>query len=92
MAVAVLVDNPDGSQEIYEQVREQLGLQHGPAGGIFHAAGPGPNGGWRVLELWESEEEARRFAEERLFPALAAAGAPPDRIDRQVWPVHNYLK
>jgi hypothetical protein len=44
VAVAVVVDNPDGSQEIYEKVRAQMGLE-GPAGGIFHAAGPSPNGG-----------------------------------------------
>ena len=67
MAVAVLVDNPEGSQEMYEQVRAELGLDE-PAGGIFHLAGPSPNGGWRVLEVWESEEDARRFLEERLFP------------------------
>src|SRR2546429_81521 len=57
VAVAVMVDNPEGSQEIYEKVREQLGLGDAPAGGIFHAAGPSPNGGWRVIELWESEED-----------------------------------
>ncbi|MGH2371818.1 MAG: hypothetical protein ACRDI2_26905 [Chloroflexota bacterium] len=74
MPVAVLVDNPEGSQEIYEKVRAQLGLE-APAGGIFHAAGPSPNGGWRVLEVWESEEDARRFAQERLMPAFDAAAA-----------------
>ena len=50
VAVAMLVDNPEGSQEIYEKVRAQLGLD-APAGGIFHLAGPSPNGGWRVLEV-----------------------------------------
>ena len=43
MAIAMLVDNPEGSQEIYEKVRAQLGLE-APAGGIFHAAGPSPTG------------------------------------------------
>ena len=27
MTVAVVVDNPEGSQEIYEKVRGQLGLE-----------------------------------------------------------------
>jgi len=54
MAVAMLVDNPEGSQETYDSVRERLGLER-PAGGIFHVAGPSPNGGWRVIEVWESE-------------------------------------
>ena len=75
MAIAVLVDNPEGSQEIYEKLWAQIGRE-GPAGGIFHAAGPNPNGGWRVIEVFESEEDARRFQEERLMPALATAGVP----------------
>ena len=74
MAVAMLVDNPEGSQETYDRVRERLGLER-PAGGIFHVAGPSPNGGWRVIEVWESEEDAKRFVE-RLRPAFEAVGAP----------------
>ena len=90
MVVAVMVDNPEGSQEIYEKVRENAGLQE-PGGGILHVAGPSPNGGWRVIELFESEESAKRFLTERLGPAFRAAGAsaPPPP---QVWPVHNYMK
>jgi hypothetical protein len=89
MAVAMLIDNPNGSQEIYEQLRERIGLEK-PAGGIFHVAGPGPNGGWRVIEIWESEEDAKRFLVERLRPAAEAIGtAPPP--PPELWPVHNYM-
>ncbi|MGW6565444.1 hypothetical protein [Streptomyces sp. NPDC054975] len=91
MAIAMLVDNPHGSQEIYDKVREQLGLQQKPAGGIFHAAGPSPNGGWRVIEVWESEEDAKRFLAERLAPALQAAGAAGPPPTPQFWPVYDYM-
>jgi hypothetical protein len=90
VAVAMMVDNPEGSQEVYEKVREHLGLQDKPAGGIFHAAGPGPNGGWRVIEVWESQEDADRFFKERLGPAFEAVGAP-GRAQREFWPVHDYM-
>jgi hypothetical protein len=89
MAVAMMVDNPHGSQEIYDRLRKQLGLEK-PAGGIFHVAGPSPNGGWRVIEVWESEEDAKRFVTERLLPAFEAIGAPP-APPPEFWPVHNYL-
>jgi hypothetical protein len=89
MAVAMLIDNPNGSQEIYEQLRERIGLDK-PAGGIFHVAGPSPNGGWRVIEIWESEEEAKRFLAERLGPAAEASGAAPPPPP-ELWPVHNYM-
>ncbi len=90
MSVAMMVDNPDGSRETYDKVIEHLGLGEKPAGGIFHVAGPSPNGGWRVVEVWESEEDAQRFVRERLGPALEAAGVsrPPNP---QIWPVHNYM-
>lgn len=89
MTIALLLDNPTGSKEIYESVREQLKLER-PAGGIAHVAGPSPNGGWRVIELFESEEEAKRFLQERLGPAVKAAGGPPPPPP-EFWPVHNYM-
>ena len=89
MAVAMMVDNPEGSQKIYDAVREKAGLDR-PAGGIFHVAGPSPNGGWRVIEVWESEEDAKRFVKERLLPALEAVSAPPPPPP-EFWPVHNYM-
>ena len=45
-----------------------------PAGGILHVAGPSPNAGWRVIEVFESEVHAGRFLEERFGPALEAVG------------------
>lgn len=86
MAVALLVENAEGSRETYERVRRRLGSRK-PAGGIFHIAGPGPNGGWRVIEVWESEEDADRFFRERYIPALRDAGG--HRLPRrELWPVH----
>jgi hypothetical protein len=90
MAVAMLIDNPNGSPEIYEQLRERIGLDK-PAGGIFHVAGPSPNGGWRVIEIWESQEDAKRFLAERLRPAAEAVGAPAPPPP-ELWHVHNYMR
>ena len=89
MAVAMMIENPHGSQEIYERIRELIGLER-PAGGIFHLAGPSPKGGWRVIEVWESEEDAQRFFEERVRPAAEAVGAPAPPAP-QLWPVHRYM-
>ena len=91
VTVAMLIDNPEGSQELYDKVRAQLNLEQ-PAGGIFHLAGPSPNGGWRVLEVWESKEDAMRFREERLMPAFDAAGVPRPQVRPEFWEIHNYMK
>jgi hypothetical protein len=82
MPVAMMVDNPQGSQETYDQVREQAGLDR-PAGGVLHVAGPSPNGGWRVIEVFDSEDAAKRFVKEHLAPGLPGhrgAAASPARI------------
>ncbi|MEA2330677.1 MAG: hypothetical protein QOH58_815 [Thermoleophilaceae bacterium] len=91
MTVAMLVDNPAVSQEQYDKVREHLGLD-APAGGIVHIAGPSPNGGWRVIEVWESEDDAERFFQERLRPAFEAVGISGPPPQPQFWPVHSYIK
>jgi hypothetical protein len=90
VAVAMMVDNPGGSQEVYDRIRGYLGIEK-PVGGIFHVAGPSPNGGWRVIEVWESEDEANRFFRERFFPALEALGIEGPPPTREFWPVHNAL-
>jgi hypothetical protein len=91
VAVAMMVENPEGSQEIYERIRAHLGLEK-PAGGIFHIAGPSPNGGWRVIEVWESEDEANRFLQTQFFPALRELGLDGPLPSREFWPVHNAMK
>ena len=84
----------DGRQPRWIQgdVREGPGgaRADAPAGGIFHCAGPSPNGGWRVIEVWESEEDAMRFRNERLMPAFEAVGAPTPSAP-EFWPLHNVM-
>jgi hypothetical protein len=89
MPVAMMVDNPQGSQETYDQVRKEVGLDR-PAGGVLHVAGPSPNGGWRVIEVFDSEDAANRFVKEHLAPAFQAIGAPPPPPP-ELWPVHHYM-
>ncbi|HEY7148773.1 MAG TPA: hypothetical protein VH420_04940 [Gaiellaceae bacterium] len=90
MAVALMLESRKGSAEEYERIRRRLGSDK-PAGGIFHIAGPGPNGGWRVIEVWETEEQAERFFREHYIDALRSAGvrALPRR---ELWPVHAAMR
>jgi hypothetical protein len=47
------------------------------------------DGGWRVVEIWESEEAARKFDEERVEPVLQQVGI--QRPAPAVWQVHNLV-
>ena len=56
MALAFLLEFPGVTQEQYDKVLEKLQLGGKTyQGGIFHVAGP-MEGGWRVVDVWESEE------------------------------------
>ena len=91
MAFVRLFDNPEGTQEQYDAASQQLGItaENLPDGGLFHVAGPSPSGGWRVVEVWESEEAARTFDEETLLPLLQSVGV--ERPEGETWPVHNLV-
>lgn len=86
--VAMVLEWPGETQEQYEQLVKVLALDENPPdGGIFHVCGPIP-GGWRVLEVWESEEAFWRFFNERLKPAVRQVEIP-GMPDPQLFPVHT---
>jgi hypothetical protein len=53
----------------YRRIAEGLGEEL-PAGLILHAAVARPEGGMRYLDVWESEADFDRFAEQRLHPVV----------------------
>jgi quinol monooxygenase YgiN len=74
MAVGLVFDGVGVSQDQYYQVFNQVtdnGRQRAP-GLLTHNAGP-TEGGFCVIETWESQEAVQRFFEEQLGEALAAA-------------------
>ena len=61
--------------EMYERVQEKVGVQADPpAGLIVHTIGEA-NGGLQIVDVWESEEAAQKFGEERLRPAVMEVAA-----------------
>ena len=54
---------------VYSRVLEGLGDQP-PKGLVVHLAVERPEGGLRYFDVWESEEDWDRFAEERLHPVV----------------------
>jgi hypothetical protein len=71
MAIGLLMEFPGMGQEQYDAVLDELelgGLM--PAGGISHIAGPTETG-WRMVEVWESQEAFDLFFRDRLHPSTA---------------------
>ncbi len=61
-----------------------------PEGMIFHSSGP-IDGGWGVIDFWESRADFDRFSEERIGPAMAASGAAAGPPEIKEFPVHEYV-
>jgi hypothetical protein len=54
-------------------------------GFVSHAGGPNPSGGWRVVEVWESEEDAQTWFDESVKPNLPPGIVP----NRQYYELHT---
>jgi heme-degrading monooxygenase HmoA len=71
MAVLMENDVTQGSTEIYDAVAEKLEIEgNPPAGMIAHAAIDRGEGGMRIVDVWESQQDFETFRDERLFPAI----------------------
>ena len=95
MPIVAVFHSPSLTRENYdESVRRLTGGKsrvESPAdwpvkGLLSHAAGQGPNG-FRVVDVWESEEALRNFSE-KLGPIMKAIG-----IDAQpeIYPAHAFV-
>jgi hypothetical protein len=74
MAVVMRMEWPEVTTEQYEATRELVGWEREvPEGAIFHIAFF-DDGGFKVVDLWESEEDFQRFADNRLNPGIAQIG------------------
>lgn len=90
MAIAILLEWPGVTQQQYDAVVEDMHLGGKPyKGGIFHVAGPTDSGGWRIVDVWESQEAFDAFAQALLMPITQKHNVPPPNVS--VWPVHNTL-
>jgi hypothetical protein len=92
MAVVIVNEIEGGSQDFYEQVNPKV-MPGGqlPEGCQVHIAGPVDNG-WRVITVWDSDEQFQQFRDETLIPALREAGGE-DRIAPKIKtsPVHRLI-
>jgi hypothetical protein len=95
MAVVLVHQGPSVTQERYEETVRKLtdgksrldSPSDWPVAGLLvHAAGQGPDG-FRVVDVWESEDACRQFGEV-LAPILQEVG-----IDDQpeLYPAHTFV-
>lgn len=86
MAVLMIAEVPNLTEETYSGMLGQLRpLMQAAKGFIAHAGGPSPAGGWRVVEMWESEQDSEAWFDEHVKPNLQ-----PDIVpNRTFHPLHS---
>jgi hypothetical protein len=90
MAVGVRIKLAGVDVEQFDKLESAINARGNPPDGlIFHASGP-IDGGWGVIDFWESRAHFDAFAAERIGPAMGASGteAAPDIRE---FPVHEYV-
>jgi hypothetical protein len=93
MAIGLRLKVSGGTQQNYAAHGIMDMESDPPKGMIFHSAGP-IDGGWGVIDFWESREAFDSFAHERLMPRLQGLGdqgfpAPPEIKE---FTVYNFEK
>ena len=80
------------SWEQYERLTAQL-VEPAPTGLILHVAGR-TDEGFRIIDVWQTEEAWRRFQAEGGAPAIAALGGPArmEPTFRDLHPAHVVLR
>ena len=86
MAVLMIGEVPNLTEEMYAgMVSQMMPRMRASEGFISHAGGPNPAGGWRVIEVWETEEHGKKWFDENVKPNLAPGIVP----DRKYYPLHT---
>ncbi len=87
--IAVLMEFSGATQEQYDAVIRDLHLDGKTTkGGVFHVAGP-KEGGWRIVDVWDSQEVLDTFMRDKLMATMQKHGVPEPQVT--VWPVHNTM-
>ena len=75
MAVGIVLDFEGATLDQYDEVVKKMGIGNGnlPPGGIFHWVTKTDNG-FRVTDVWESQAQFEKFAEEQIGPLTAEVG------------------
>jgi hypothetical protein len=88
MPVLMIAEVPNLTAEVYGgMVGQMTPLMRAANGFVSHAGGPSPSGGFRIVEVWESEDDGKQWFDDNAQPNL-----PPDIVpDRRYYPLHTAI-
>lgn len=86
MPVLMIAEVPELTEDIYAgMIGDLKPKMQASKGFIAHSGGPNPGGGWRVVEIWDTEEDGQNWFEDNVRPNL-----PPEiQPTRTYHPLHS---
>lgn len=88
MSVVVIATSSMTAEQYDQSVQSFQQDGRLPAGCTAHIAGPSPDG-WRVITVWDTQEQATAFGRDVLGPKLKELGVAP--VAPVVYPAHNVI-
>jgi quinol monooxygenase YgiN len=91
MSIVVMTMNVTGlTHTEFRAILDEMGVEDRPEPGIYlHITHP-TEAGFRIIEIWDSQEGFEEFAGRRMMPAISKLGIERETtIDFQ--PLHNYF-
>jgi hypothetical protein len=85
----------DRSTPTYDGVQAELNVEQDPPEGlVLHSAGFGEDGVFRIYEVWETREQAEKFFEERIMPAVnkVTDGEPSPPVKQELYELHSLFR
>jgi heme-degrading monooxygenase HmoA len=77
MAVVLIADIPGMTSDTYRQTVNEVKDKLKAAPGFIAHAGTPTSNGFRVTEIWESQEDCMQFIQSTIMPMAQQAGIPP---------------
>ena len=74
MAVVMRMEWPEVTREQYDAAVELVGWERDVPRGAIHHVSFFDEGGFKVVDVWESEEDFQTFVDNRLMPGIAQLG------------------
>jgi len=93
MAIIRITRPPMLTAEMYDATQARIGTDADPPEGLLmHSVGE-TDGTWQIIDVWESEQHAQRFDDERLGPAIreVVGDVPRTPIETTVYELHNLM-
>ena len=88
MAIVWILKWPDLTKEQYAELRAQTRWEEEPPAGLQHQVTAFSDKALILTQVWQSPDHVMRFMEDRLLPAVRAAGINNmPRVDQ--YPVHS---